>query len=103
MPAEIAGKSSATITAAAAVVLAAAAYLGLATKVICPGPASSIPATPVISASGSAFSSVGPSADAISARFIVGISRHRGTSPLNSTSPEQRHLTRVFGTAAAAL
>src|SRR5664279_2922788 len=66
----MAGKSSATITAEAAVVLAAAAYLGLATKVICPWPASSIPATPVISASGFPFSSVAPSADAISASFI---------------------------------
>src|ERR1019366_2913762 len=103
MPVAIAGKSSATITAAAAVVLAAAAYLGLATKVICPGPASSIPVTPVISASGSAFSSVAPSAEAISASFIVGISRDRGTSLLTSTSPKQRYLTRVFWTAAAAL
>src|ERR1035441_1628820 len=103
MPVAMAGKSSATITAAAAVVLAAAAYLGLATKVICPAPASSIPATPVISASGSAFSSVAPIADAISASFIVGISRQRGTSPLTSTSTEQRYLTRVVWAATAAL
>ena len=37
MPVVTAGKSSETITAEAAVVLAAAAYLGLATKVICSG------------------------------------------------------------------
>src|SRR5208283_1876597 len=70
MPVEMAGKSSATITAEAAVVLAAAAYLGLAMKVIWPAEASSIPAIPVISASGSPFSRVAPRADAISASFI---------------------------------
>ena len=48
----MAGKSSATMMAEALVLLAAPAYLGLATKVMCPGPASSIPATPVISVSG---------------------------------------------------
>ena len=72
MPPGIAGKSSETITAEAEVVLAAAAYLGLATKVICPAAASSMPATPVISVSGSAFSSEAPSAEAISESFIVG-------------------------------
>src|SRR5580698_905100 len=66
----MAGKSSATITAAALVVRAAAAYLGLATKVICPGPASSMPATPVISVSGEPFSSRAPRVEAIFASFM---------------------------------
>src|SRR5512146_2949 len=49
--AAMAGKSSVTITAEAFVVLAAEAYFTLETKVICPGWASSIPATPVMSQS----------------------------------------------------
>src|SRR5579859_7569888 len=52
----MAGKSSATITAEALVVRAAAAYLGFETKVRSPGPASSIPLRPVISLSGDPFS-----------------------------------------------
>src|SRR5208337_1639637 len=70
MPVEMAGKSSETITAEAEVVLAAAAYFGLAMNVIWPAEASSIPATPVISTSGSPFSRVAPRANAISASFI---------------------------------
>src|SRR5713226_8133774 len=57
MAVERAGKFSARITAEARVVLAAAAYFGLARNVIWPGRASSIPATPVISVSGEPFSS----------------------------------------------
>src|SRR5271165_437501 len=66
-----AGKSSETMTAEAAVFLAAAAYFGFATKVICPVAASSIPETPVMSVSGSPFSRVRPRAVAISPSFIV--------------------------------
>src|ERR1022692_2633166 len=66
----IAGKSSPTITAAAFVVRAAAAYFGLATKVTWPEPASSIPATPVISLSGEPFSKRAPNMEAICASFI---------------------------------
>src|SRR4029077_14821512 len=44
------------MTADAFVVLAAAAYLGLETKVSWPGPDCSIPATPVMSVSGEPFS-----------------------------------------------
>ena len=50
--AEIVGNISLTITAEAFVVLAAAAYFSLATNVIWPAAASSIPATPVMSQSG---------------------------------------------------
>src|ERR1700685_2376814 len=71
MAAGMAGKSSATITAAALVVRAAAAYLGLATKLICPGPASSMPATPVISVSGEPFSSRAPKVEAICPSFMM--------------------------------
>ena len=52
MAAEIAGKSSPTITAEALVVRAAAAYFGFETNVNSPGPACSIPLSPVISVSG---------------------------------------------------
>ena len=52
----IAGESSASRTAEAREVLAAAAYLLLATKLSCPGAASLMPATPVISVSGEPFS-----------------------------------------------
>src|SRR5579863_5925282 len=51
-----AGKSSPTITADALVVRAAGAYLGLETNVNSPGPACSIPLSPVISVSGDPFS-----------------------------------------------
>src|SRR5208282_633091 len=57
IPAGMAGKSSETMTAEARVVFAAALYLGFETKVKWPGAAVSIPATPVISVSGGAFSS----------------------------------------------
>src|SRR5581483_7590486 len=66
-----AGKSSATITAPAVVVLAAAAYLGLETNVSCPAPASSMPATPLISNSGEPFSRRAPNEDAISPSFML--------------------------------
>jgi hypothetical protein len=56
MPMGIAGKFSETMTAEAFVVFAAALYLGLETKVSWPGAACSMPATPVISVSGEAFS-----------------------------------------------
>src|SRR5580704_14535529 len=72
-----AGKSSATITADAFVVRAAAAYFGLATKVSWPAPASSIPATPVISISGEPFSRRAPSADTICASLIGVLARTR--------------------------
>src|SRR5580692_1018815 len=65
-----AGKSSATMTADAFVFLAATAYFGLATNVSWPRPASSIPATPVISVSGEPFSKRAPSAETICASLI---------------------------------
>ena len=71
MPAEMAGKSSETMTADAEVVLAMAAYLGLATKVMCPAAASSMPATPVISVLPSALSSVAFRAEAMSESFMM--------------------------------
>src|SRR5579863_7845690 len=67
----MAGKSSDTMTADALVVRAAAPYFGLATKVIWPGPASSIPATPVISVSGEPFSSRAPMLEAMCESFMV--------------------------------
>ena len=66
IPVDRAGKFSATITADAFVVFAAALYLGLETKVSCPGPACSMPATPVISVVGEAFSTRALRAVAIS-------------------------------------
>src|SRR5208283_5352224 len=85
------------MTAVAEVDLAAAAYFGLATKVIVPAEASSIPATPVISASGSPFSSVAPSTEAMSASFIFDLfSREHSTS--GQISGEHRHLAGVRGT-----
>src|ERR1700690_3058374 len=70
MPVDMAGKFSATITAEAFVVFAAALYFGFDTKVSWPGPACSMPATAVISVSGDAFSSVAPRALEIWSRFI---------------------------------
>src|SRR5258708_9884532 len=64
------GRRSATMPAEALVVFAAAVYLGLEIKVICPGPAVSMPATPVISVSGAPFSSRAPSAAAIAESFM---------------------------------
>src|ERR1700687_3898256 len=66
----MAGKFSATMTAEAEVVLAAALYLGLDTKVNWPGPACSIPATAVISVSGEALSRRALRAFAMSGSFI---------------------------------
>src|SRR6266576_2916351 len=66
----MAGKSSETITADARVVLARDPYLGLEMNVSSPGPAVSIPATPVISVSGGLFSRRAPSLEAISASFM---------------------------------
>src|ERR1700687_1735806 len=71
IPVEMAGKFSATITAEALVIFAAALYLGLDTKVSWPGPARSMRATPVISVSGEAFSRRALRAEAMSASFIV--------------------------------
>src|SRR5580704_2349277 len=71
MAAGIAGKSSPTITAEAFVVRAAAEYLGLDTNVSSPGPARSIPLSPVISVSGDPFSKRTSSAAAIAESFIV--------------------------------
>src|SRR6266850_3917224 len=67
----IAGKSSATITAEAFVVLAAAAYFGLETNVSWPGPACSMPATPVMSMSGEPFSTRASMAEAMSLSFMA--------------------------------
>src|SRR5208337_731909 len=97
MPVEMAGKSSETITAEAAVVLAAAAYFGFATNVMCPADASSIPATPVITVSGSPFSNVAPSSDAISASFIID-SFNRELCAFREASGKHRYLARVLGT-----
>ena len=58
------------MTAPALLVFAAAAYFGLARNVICSGAASSMPATPVISASGEPFSNRACNADAISPSFM---------------------------------
>src|SRR5271163_208546 len=66
------GKFSATITAAALVKRAAAAYFGLATKVISPDPACSMPLRPVISVSGEPFWSRALRAEAIRESFMVG-------------------------------
>src|ERR1700687_3942260 len=66
----MAEKFSATMTAAALVVFAAALYLGFDTKVSWPGPAWSIPATAVISVSGEALSRRALRALAMSASFI---------------------------------
>src|SRR5216683_6144044 len=71
IPALMAGKFSATITADAFVVLAAALYLGLDTKVSWPWPACSMPATPVISVSGEALSRLAFRAVAMSDSFMA--------------------------------
>src|SRR5208282_171364 len=71
IPVEIAGKSSATMTAEALVVFAAALYLGFDTKVSWPGPACSMPATEVISVSGEAFSMRALRAMAMSDSFMA--------------------------------
>ena len=76
MPVEMAGKFSATITAEAWVVFAAWLYLGLETKVSWPGAACSMPATPVIWVSGSAFSRRAFRALAMSDSFISGVSEN---------------------------
>src|SRR5208337_1442474 len=70
IPVDMAGKFSATMTAEALVVLAAALYLGLDTNVSWPGPACSMPATAVISVSGEALSRRALRALAMSASFI---------------------------------
>src|SRR5208282_3738721 len=75
IPVEMAGKFSATMTADAFVVFAAALYLGLDTKVSCPGPACSMPATPVISVSGEAFSRRGFMA--VSRRIVAEVGRRQ--------------------------
>ena len=66
----IAGKSSATITAEALVVRAACAYLGFDTNVNSPGPASSIPLSPLISISEDGFSRRACNAEAIAESFM---------------------------------
>src|SRR5216684_4695039 len=71
IPALMAGKFSATITADAFVVLAAELYLGLDTKVSWPWPACSMPATPVISVSGEALSRLAFRAVAMSDSFMA--------------------------------
>src|ERR1039458_2758359 len=71
IPVSMAGKFSATMTADAFVVFAAALYLGLETKVSWPGPACSMPATAVISVSGDAFSMRAFRALAMSASFMA--------------------------------
>src|SRR2546429_9894036 len=72
IPVLMEGKFSATITADAFVVFAAALYLGLETKVSWPGAACSIPATPVISVFGWALSMGASRALAMSASFMAG-------------------------------
>src|ERR1051326_7717026 len=66
----IAGKSSLTMTAEALVVRAAAAYFGLETNVTSPGPACSIPFSPVISVSEEPFSRRTSSAEASAESFM---------------------------------
>src|SRR5208282_3654020 len=71
IPVDMAGKFSATITAEAFVVFAAALYLGLETKVSWPGCACSMPATPVISVLGWALSMRASRALAMSDSFMA--------------------------------
>src|SRR5208337_4577844 len=71
MPVAMAGKFSPTITAEAFVRFAAALYFGFDTKVNWPGLACSMPATPVISVSGRAFSRVAFRAWAIADSFMA--------------------------------
>src|SRR5216684_5549786 len=71
IPAGMAGKFSATITAEAFVVFAAALYFGLETKVSWPGAACSMPATPVISVVGEALSRRASRAFAMSDSFMA--------------------------------
>src|ERR1700677_1794698 len=70
--AAIGSKFSVTRTAPALVGRANGVYFGLATKVSCPGPAFSIPSTPVISCSWSPWH-VAPRRRASSASFMEGI------------------------------
>ena len=69
----LAGKSGATMMAAALVLAAAGVYFGLVRNVNCVGPASSTPAIPVISNSAGTFSAVAPIDLAISSSFILQI------------------------------
>src|SRR6266478_5041395 len=71
IPVVMAGKFSATITADAFVVFAAALYLGLETKVSWPSRACSMPDTPVISVVGWALSMRAFRAFAMSASFMA--------------------------------
>jgi hypothetical protein len=63
--------SSPTITAEALVLRAAAAYFGFDTNVSSPGPACSIPLSPVISISGEPFSRRAPRAEAMAESFMM--------------------------------
>src|SRR5438128_3297245 len=83
-------KSSAKIIADALVVRAADAYFGLARNVICPAPASSIPATPVISRSGEPFSRRELRVEAMSASFIVNPHNVRN-GDCSGSGPADRH------------
>src|SRR5260370_37979254 len=71
IPVEMEGKFSATITAAAFVVFAAALYFGFETKVSWPGAACSMAATPVISVLGEALSRLVFRALAMSDSFMA--------------------------------
>src|SRR2546425_7031513 len=71
IPVLMEGKFSATITADAFVVLAAALYLGFETKVSWPGAACSMPATPLFSGFGWALSMRASKALAMSANFMA--------------------------------
>src|SRR6266403_1285856 len=71
IPVLMEGKLSATITAEAFVVFAAALYLGFETKVSWPGAACSMPATPKISVFGWALSMRAFRAFAMSASFMA--------------------------------
>src|ERR1700739_1064688 len=83
---DISGNSGSTSTAAALVLRARPPYLGLATKVISVGPASSIPFTPVISRSALPRNSA-PSRLAISPSFIVEIVTERAVGGLIGLRP----------------
>src|ERR1035441_10187466 len=97
IPVEMAGKFSATMTAEAEVVLAAALYFGLDTKVSWPGPACSIPATAVISVSGEALSRRALRAVAMSASFIVWVRENcNRTGPRSYVSGLRKNRSNPF-------
>src|ERR1700722_4266565 len=82
----MAGKSLATMTAAGLVSRAAAAYLGLATKVISAGPACSMPLRPLISVSGFPFSKCACRMDAIWDSFMGDGEERINPTPVSQSS-----------------